>query len=318
MTSCHQRLPALSDHRPSRSQFIDVRGIACHLRCWGPESAAARTLFMLHGWMDVSASFQFVVDALDQNWRIVAPDWRGYGLSAWSGAGGYWFPDYLADLERIVDATAGAEPVTLIGHSMGANVAMLYAGVRPGRVNALVNLEGFGLRTTQPSQAPARYAQWLDEIREGKALRDYASLDAVAERLRQNNPRLSAEQAQFIAPHWAQRAEDGRWKVAGDPTHRIVNPTLYQVEEVLACWAAIQCPVLWVTADGSEVLRHVGASREAALAEIERRRGVLRDVEVAEVKDAGHMLHHDQPRVIARLIENFLLRRAPSKPGSDL
>lgn len=305
------RLPTLPEHRPSRSQVIDVRGIAYHLRCWGPQSGAPRTLFLLHGWMDVSASFQFVADALDENWRIVAPDWRGYGQSAWSGAGCYWFPDYLADLEAILDATIGAEPATLVGHSMGANVAMLYAGVRPARVRALVNLEGFGLRATQSSEAPARYAQWLDELKDGKPLRDYANMADVAERLRRNNRRLSAEQAQFIAPHWAQRSDDGRWTVAGDPAHRLVNPTLYQIDEVLACWAAIRCPVLWVTGDDTEALRHVGSSREAALAEVERRRRVLLEVEVAEVQEAGHMLHHDQPREVARLIEDFLGRHAP-------
>jgi pimeloyl-ACP methyl ester carboxylesterase len=36
---------------------------------------------MVHGWMDVSASFQFVVDALTTDRHIIAPDWRGYGLT---------------------------------------------------------------------------------------------------------------------------------------------------------------------------------------------------------------------------------------------
>jgi len=75
---------------------------------------------MLHGWMDVSASFQFVVDALRRSWRVLAPDWRGYGLTDRAQADCYWFPDYLADLDQLLDALLPDEPVALVGHSMGA------------------------------------------------------------------------------------------------------------------------------------------------------------------------------------------------------
>jgi pimeloyl-ACP methyl ester carboxylesterase len=298
-----------SSHRPARSEFVDIRGLRYHLRCWGPEAAQARhTLVMLHGWMDVSASFQFVVDALPDNWHVVAPDWRGYGLTARAQADCYWFPDYLADLERVLDArTAG--PAILVGHSMGGNVALLYAGIRPDRARAVVNLEGFGLRETHASQAPARYAQWLDELRNGVALRDYASADEVARRLQRNNPRLTPARAAFLAQHWASEQADGRWAVAGDPTHRIVNPTLYRVDEVLACWARIECPVLWIRAAQTEVLRFVAENPAAAAEEVERRRGVLRDVEALVIEDAGHMVHHDQPEALARAITDFIERR---------
>ncbi|MGH6610901.1 MAG: alpha/beta fold hydrolase, partial [Burkholderiaceae bacterium] len=218
--------------------FVEIRGLRYHLRKWGSADAnAARTLVMLHGWMDVSASFQFVADALDESWRIVAPDWRGYGLTERARADCYWFPDYLADLDFILDHVVGAAPAVLVGHSMGGNIALMYAGVRPQRVRAVVNLEGFGLRATHAEEAPARYAQWIDELRRaecraapssarapvgggraaaggeriaGASLRDYDSLDEVAARLIKNNPRLSAERGAFLAQHWA-LSEAGRY-----------------------------------------------------------------------------------------------------------
>jgi len=193
---------------PSRSRFIQLRGLRYHLREWGGGAHTARTLVMLHGWMDVSASFQFVVDALDRDWRVVAPDWRGFGRSDRAAGDCYWYPDYLADLEFILDDVAGAEPALLVGHSMGGNIALMYAGARPQRVRAIANLEGFGLRPTQPEQAPGRYAQWIDQLKQGGSLRDYASQDEVAARLMKNNPRLSAERAAFLAQHWSQ--PDGR------------------------------------------------------------------------------------------------------------
>jgi pimeloyl-ACP methyl ester carboxylesterase len=190
---------------------------------------------MLHGWMDVSASFQFVVDALAAHWHVVAPDWRGFGRTEWVPGDCYWFPDYAADLERILEAVQGDAPAHLVGHSMGGNIALMYAGARPARVRTVVNLEGFGLHETAAGQAPARLAQWIEELAQGATLRDYGSRDEVAARLRRNNPRLPAERAAFLAEHWAQPDGHGRWRVAGDPAHRIVNPMLYRVDEALAC-----------------------------------------------------------------------------------
>lgn len=306
----------MSSHRPSRSSTVPIRGLGYHVRAWGPDDAPAdRTLWMLHGWMDVSASFQFVVDALDDGWRVLAPDWRGYGQTDHSGADAYWFPDYLADLEFLLDRLTPGGPVRLIGHSMGGNVAMLYAGIRPSRVRAVVNLEGFGLRAANATEAPHRYAQWLDQLATGATLRDYATLEEVAARLVRNNPRLTAERAAFLATHWAHRAADGRFRIAGDPAHRIVNPMLYRIDEVLECFKRIECPVLWVVAQDSDVVRHIAADRESAWREIERRRAVLRDSENVVVRDAGHMLHHDQPHEIARLIVEFLTRRAAMEPA---
>ncbi|HSQ09080.1 MAG TPA: alpha/beta hydrolase [Burkholderiaceae bacterium] len=294
--------------RPSHSRFVDVRGLRYHLRLWGEPQHGSRTLVMLHGWMDVSASFQFVADALGPGWQVIAPDWRGYGLTERALADCYWFPDYLADLERVLDGLT-PDPVVLVGHSMGGNVALLYAGIRPGRVRAVVNLEGFGLRETHASQAPGRYAQWLDELLAGSSLRNYASPEDVAARLRRNNPRLTAERAEFLARHWALEQADGRWAVAGDPAHRIVNPTLYRLDEVLACWERIACPVLWVRAEGTDVLRFVAENPAAAIDEVERRRAVIPDVEDLVIGDAGHMVHHDQPERVARAIVDFLARK---------
>ena len=295
---------------PSRSRFIDVRGLRYHLREWGDAgTGAARTLVMLHGWMDVSASFQFVVDALDGDWKVVAPDWRGFGLSDRAPGDCYWYPDYLADLEFVLDDVVGAEPAWLVGHSMGGNVALMYAGARPERVRAVVNLEGFGLRPTHAEQAPGRYAQWIDQLKQGGRLRDYASREEVAARLMKNNPRLSAAQAAFLAQHWSEPDGGGRFRVAGDPAHRIINPTLYRIDEVLACWKNVECPVLWVRAEQTDVLRHVGVDRDAALREVETRMTALRNVESVVVENAGHMLHHDRPDEVARLIEGFARRR---------
>jgi pimeloyl-ACP methyl ester carboxylesterase len=224
------------------------------------------------------------------------------------GTDHFVFPDYLGDLDALLDTLVGAQPVDLIGHSMGGNVAMMYAGVRPQRIRRLVNLEGFGLPATQPEQAPARLAQWLDELRALHAgelqLKDYDSADAVARRLMKTNPRLSPDKAAWLAQHWAEPDAAGRWRILGDAAHKITNPTLYRVEEALAILRAITAPVLAIEADGDSLGQWWQG--RYSLAEYHERLRAVPDCRVAVVMDAGHMLHHDQPEELARLIENFL------------
>ncbi|MES2325574.1 MAG: alpha/beta hydrolase [Pseudomonadota bacterium] len=288
---------------PSRSEFLAVRGLRYHVRHWGREGAPK--IFMVHGWMDVAASFQFVVDALQGDWHVIAPDWRGFGLTEFTQSDTYWFPDYLADLEVLLDHYAPGEAVNLLGHSMGGNVVSSYAGVRPERIRRLVNLEGFGLPATKPEQAPRRIAKWLDELRTPPTLRSYPDREAVAARLQRTNPRLSDERAAFLSQHWAGANEAGEWEILGDPAHKKPSPLLYQVEEVLACWRAITAPVLWVEAADTNMWQWMGPKAEARI-EIDRRLGNLKQVEARMMDDAGHMLHHDQPEALARMLEAFL------------
>ena len=289
--------------KPSRSEFITVRGLRYHLRHWGEEGAPL--LVMLHGWMDVSASFQFAVDHLKNDWHVVAPDWRGFGLSQNGGADTYYFADYVGDTDAILTYCSPGAPVNLLGHSMGGNIACLYAGIRPERVAKLINLEGFGMDATKPEQAPQRYAKWLGELRDPPRLMTYAGEQELAARLQKNNPRLTDERAAFLAPHWGHQTSEGVWEIRGDPAHKGVSPILYRIEEVLACWRAITAPVLWVEAAQTEVWRFLGG-KEDARAEIDRRMQHFAKLTAKVVPDAGHMLHHDQPGELAKLIEGFL------------
>jgi pimeloyl-ACP methyl ester carboxylesterase len=287
--------------KASHSEFIAVNGLRYHCRCWGEPNSPK--LFMLHGWMDVSASFQFLVDAMRGDWQVIAPDWRGFGLSEWTKGRGYWFPDYFADLDAVLDHFQRNEPVTLIGHSMGGNIAAMYSGVRPERVRKLINLEGFGLAEARADKAPGHYAKWLDQLLGAKpSFRDYESFDALAERLRRNNPRLNPERASFLARHWGKARADGRVELASDPAHKLVNPVLYRTKEAEACWRKVAAPVLWVTGAESkapEQLRLSGADLAA-------RKACFGRLAERVISGAGHMLHHDQPERLAEVIEEFL------------
>lgn len=285
--------------RASTSNFVEIRRLRYHVRHW---TGSGPRVFLLHGWMDVSASFQFLVDALPAHWDILAPDWRGYGLSAWSGADCYWFPDYIADLDQLLERMQPEAPAIVVGHSLGGNVATHYAGIRPERVAKLVNLEGFGMSATRPEQAPERYARWMGELRQPQSFKSYASFADLAARMQRNNPRLAPDRAAYLCRHWGEACADGSVRLRSDPAHKLINATLYRIEESRACWARVEAPVLWVDAALSETPGRMGLTAD----EQAERRVVFRKLHHVTVPDAGHMLHHDQPEAVAGLIRDFV------------
>ena len=286
--------------KSSNSEFIDLRGLRIHVRTWGPVDAPP--LFMLHGWMDFSATFQFLVDAFSRDWRVIAPDWRGFGESQWQNDS-YWFANYLADLEALLDRYVGDEPARLVGHSMGGNVACLYAGARPARVAGLVSLEGFGLSRRVSMAAPDCYARWLDQVRVAPDSKRYPDRAALALRLQRMNPRLSEDKAAFLAQHFSKETAAHEVIVAGDPYHKLCRPILYRLEDAKDCWRRVSAPVLWIEARDSLLMKVFhGPDGEADLAS---RVACFQNIRKVLLEDCGHNMQHDQPAQVARLIEEF-------------
>lgn len=280
--------------RPPTVRTVKVRKLRYRLTCWG--DPAGTPVLLLHGFMDTGSSFQFLADAMGERWHLMAPDWRGFGESDWCPQG-YWFPDYLADLEVLLDVLGIRESVDLVGHSMGANVAGLYAGIRPERVRRLVSLEGFGLPDSSPEQAPGRYRDWLKCQGEVREFSSYDSLEALANRLQRKNPRLGEARALFLAGLWGKTGLDSCVRLRADPAHRLPNPILYRREEAQACWRAISAKAMFVR--GSE-------SHFAAQVPVPELGGPDAACIERVLPGSGHMLHHDQPALLASCLEEFL------------
>jgi pimeloyl-ACP methyl ester carboxylesterase len=284
--------------RPARQEMLLIRGLMHRVLRWGPDSDDP--VLLLHGWADSADSFQFIADEIAPELPLVALDWRGFGHSEWSPAG-YWFPDYYADLDQLLDQLCPAGAARLVGHSMGGNISMTYAGIRPARVRRLVNLEGFGLPRTEPAQAPVRHAKWLDQLREAPEFGDYADAADLAHRLMRRNPRLTQDRALFIARCWTMPLAGGGVRLRADPAHRLVNPYMYRREEMEACWRRLTASVLMVFGGKSDLATRLGTEGgEAAF------RHCIPNVRVEVLADAGHMLHHEESAAVARLIEDFL------------
>ena len=290
---------AYQPRRVSRAQTLDIRGIAYNVRHWGP--ADAPLLVMVHGHRDCSATWQFVIDCFSKDWRIAAPDWRGFGLSGWSPHG-YWHQDYMADLDTGLELVSPHEPVRLIGHSLGGNIANTYAGVRPDRIAKLVAVDGFGLRNRGPGELPDHLGKWLKSWRVPvPGARPYHSLDEMADRLVQGNPKLDKPRALFLAASQHRVLPDGKLAWSFDPGHARPFGTLHRVEEWAACWQRITCPVLWVASG-----RPFPPNIEGDALSIGWRRKQVPHAQFHVAEGTGHNVQHDAPEKLAAMIEAFL------------
>ena len=234
--------------RASRSEFLPIRGLRYHVRHWG--AVDAPRLYLLHGLLDVSASMQLLVDELRKDWHVIAPDWRGCGLTEWP-QDGYWFPDYIADLDAIVSQHSGETPSFFVGHSLGGHAASLYAGIRPTRVARLVILDSLAVPDMPAELAPKRFDRWLKELADPPQNKTYASFAELAARISHRHPKLTPERAEFVARCWGKENTSGQIELLGDPKHRLRMPTLYRAAESIAIWQQVTAAVLCIDAGDS-------------------------------------------------------------------
>jgi pimeloyl-ACP methyl ester carboxylesterase len=282
------------------SHFYVSQRLRLHYADWGNSSKP--TLVLVHGNRDHARNWDWVARALRPDWHVVAPDLRGHGDSAWVYGGPYAIADFMLDLANLIDAL-GKGPVTLVGHSLGGSVAVMYTGTYPERVRKLVSIEGLGpppamierMRARPPWE---RMQGWVQQMRElaARQPRRYATLEAAAQRMREENAFLSEEQALHLTVHGVNRNEDGSYSWKFDNYTRSFAPYRFDVEDMRALWARIECPVL--------LLR--GADSWAGDVVEDGRIRAFQNARAVTIPKAGHWVHHDQLDAFLTALRGFL------------
>jgi len=281
-----------------RIETLTVRSLRYNLRLWGKPEAP--TVFLLHGLLDTGASFAPMVEALAQDWQLIAPDWRGHGDTE-EDPRGYWFPDYVADLDAIVKHYAAAKPVRLVSHSMGATVASLYAGLRPEQVTHLVCLDALNVPARTAKMVPDRYRSWLNAQLAPPAPKTYSDVAELSSRISKRYPELKPEHIERLANDWSRATDGDRIRLANDPRHFVASPYGFIPAHAMAVWALVTAKVFCL--DGGDSPVHEWVAPE----EMQQRRAAFKDCQREVLPGCGHMLHLEQPQVVAQKIEEFLL-----------
>jgi len=258
---------------------------------------AAPPVLLLHGFLDQGRSFLPVARTLAQRFRVILPDHRGHGESGRVGTGGYYhFPDYVLDLDALVRRLR-VDAVGLAGHSMGASIAVYYAGAFPERVRGLALLDGVGPTHVDASQAPTYLRRWIHDVelarqRDESPMED---LQRVVARLARTAPHASADLLAEIAPFAVEQRSDGAYQWRFDPLHRTRAPIPFDRARFEPFLRAIDCPTLVVWGERSP-FRPADADERVEL---------LADATTYVMAGIGHNLHHERPHELAAVLGGF-------------
>ena len=276
------------------SRFYQSQGLRLHYWDWG--NADAPPLLLVHGGRDHGRSFDRIARALQPHFHVLAPDLRGHGDSEWTRGGSYSLTEYVYDLSRLVRDMA-AQQVTIVGHSMGGMVGLIYAGTFPEQVGALVVLDGVTvLPNAKRPPAHERIARWVGQLDtlEGREPRRYRTIEEAAAQMRAHNPRLSPALAQHLAAFGVRRNENGTYSWKFDPYQRAMAPHRLSGEDHVSLWSRITCPTLLLHAAESFLEGRAGVAQYFA------------QVRSETIAGAGHWLHHEKPDEVLRAILSFL------------
>jgi pimeloyl-ACP methyl ester carboxylesterase len=294
---------------PDRSRRIDSLGVSLQVYEWG--DPAAVPVVCAHGMFDHSRGFDLVAPLLARDVHVVAFDARGHGDSGWADS--YVWDNDVADIIAVLRSLP--RKGFLLGHSKGGGQVIDAAIALPREVVGVIVLDGFGppldgfdhpRRDADAAQSiPERFATYLDFRRgaaENRSWRPYESFDALVDRRRQQNPRLSRDWLRYFLHYGARREADGwRWKV--DP-HAASGFGPWRPDWLAAGFGRLEVPLLAVIGSITDTW---GPLPEPILAE--RLAGVRR-LERATVEGTGHFIHMEKPAETAALALDFIARHA--------
>ena len=271
---------------------------------WGTDGKPA--LILVHGGLDHARNWDWVARSLRESFHVYALDLRGHGNSVWALGALYSIAEHVLDLSGLADIIRGF-PVTIVGHSLGAAVSLVYAGVYPDRVKKVVAIEGVGLLPTKRLEEtpPAdRIRQWIERIRgaENRTPHSYPDLASAVRRMKEANPFLSDAVAEHLTLHGTNWNADGSiiWKF--DNYVRLGSPYGMNAGEFSAILSRIDCPALLFWGRQSFAVDPDLAPETAA----------LKNRQIVKVDHAGHWVHHDQLDIFLAETKKFLGMEEPA------
>lgn len=274
---------------------LTTRQLNLHGLVWGE----GQVTLALHGWMDNAMTFSGIAPLLEST-HCIALDLPGHGRSDHRPAGSvYHFVDYIADICSVIAKLReqhGVRQINLMGHSLGAAIASMVAGVIPDEINRLVLIEGLGPRTCEADEAVVRHRDAIEYQRATRRKRSRTIGDiSTAIKARHVVGELLPSSARCLVERNLEQVEDG-WRWRSDPRLRDKS-AVYLTE------AVVRAHLEAITAK-SLVIRALDAD-DASRRWILERLPCLTDVQLVELAGAHH-LHLDTPEPVADAINAFL------------
>ena len=251
-------------------------------------------VLFVHGFSNDRFVWEDVALALPPEYRPIAHDLRGHGDSDWSIERRYHLHDHASDVLAVVEGL-GLEQVALVGHSLGGNVATLFAARHPERVSAVALVD------TGPALSSAAWRWAAADV--GELARAHESVAAYRKLLALAYPQGAAAALERMARTSLVARRDGRFEPKLDPvllellgTERELRETEAELWDALA---KLRCPVLVARGERSAMLSPETARRMAEQ--------VLADGRLVEIPASGHAVPVDNAPGLLRELERFLV-----------
>ncbi|XP_048870566.1 serine hydrolase-like protein isoform X1 [Brienomyrus brachyistius] len=279
----------------------EIRGQA-----WGPDHG--RPVLCLHGWADNAGSFNTLIPFLPRDWKCVAVDLVGHGLSSHRPAGVFYtFPAYVYDVRQVVEALQWKR-FSIIGHSMGGNIAGLFSALYPEMVESVVFLDSFGFLPTEMKEMAGLARKGIEEMIEFEKKKDEKrerlyTYEKAVERLMTANPSLSEKSVHVLLERGSAQV-DGGVVFNRDFRINLTNIVRLSLEQSLELQSRIQAKVLVVLAED-------GLMKIPSNPEQKRYFSTLLDGfkglggRVLTVP-GNHHVHLNDPETVASIITDFL------------
>ena len=285
---------------PTSHTYFSQR-LRLHYVDWGNQDAPP--MILIHGGRDHCRNWDWVAEKFRHDYHIIAPDLRGHGDSQWMIGGSYNQIDYVYDIAQLLHQKE-MSPVTVIGHSLGGSISLLYTSLYPETVDKLISIEGMGPppsmledRLNQPMSS--RLDNWIKDLRKlsSRMVKKYDSLEDAFQRMQAENPHLSEGQARHLTIHGSTQNEDGTFSWKFDNYVRTFPPVGIPQEDQWSMFERITCPTLLVRGLESWASDPVKDGRT---------KNFNTRIEVEAFADAGHWVHHDQLEPFTKRAKTFL------------
>ncbi|XP_049577070.1 serine hydrolase-like protein [Syngnathus scovelli] len=289
----------------------EIRG-----KIWGPENG--RPVLCLHGWADNCGSFNTLIPLLPKECRYVALDLAGHGLSSHRPPGVFYtFPSYVIDIQRVVD-TLRWRRFSILGHSMGGNIAGMFSALFPEMVEACVMLDSYGFLPTDAKEMAKIMRQGIDDMlqfekKPEKTKRVY-SYEKAVERLLAANPTLTEASAHNLLERGLVQVEGGV-VFSRDFRINLKNIARISLEQSLEMLSRIQASVLVLLANEGFEKMFAEPDQKKFSSELLQ---AYRHKNHSVVKVPGdHHVHLNNPEVVAPLVCEFLQSKVLSSTVRD-
>jgi pimeloyl-ACP methyl ester carboxylesterase len=287
------------------SRFYEAYGLRLHYVAWGDESKPP--MMLVHGGRDHARVWDSLAREFASEYAVYVPDLRGHGDSDWAPASEYAIPDFVADLAALLKIIGqgrdSPQRLVLIGHSRGGGIALRLAGTYPEYFERVVAIDGIGRHTRWHEPAPQRLRAWIERRLEADTWRErvYPSREAAAARVREANPKFSAELADELARYGTRPVVGGGvvWKF--DPRVRFHPSYDFPDEEMRRFFANVDVPVLLVRGDASDR----GERQQEEWAK------VFPNAQSLVLPGVGHWIQHERPDELRAILREFLATPSP-------